>query len=119
MKLLTFFTLILLVSCQTDNSSSFDQVLGNSNIDPTNTNLVKAYNVIESRCINCHTGYHNSWASYNTDQAWIDSGNITAGIIGDSPLITKLKNRGGNMPVGGPNLTDEEYDTLVTWIEAL
>lgn len=119
MKIVSLLTLVLLISCQTDNSSTFDKVLGSSNIDPTNTNLVKAFNVIDSRCISCHTGYHNNWASYTTDQAWIDSGNVKAGIIGDSPLITKLKNRGGNMPIGGPNLTNDEYDALVTWIEAL
>ncbi len=114
--LLSIFTLI---SCQTDNSNTFDEVIGSSNIDPSNVNLVKAFNVIEERCISCHTGYHNKWAGYSTDQAWIQSGNISAGIIGDSPLITRLKNRGGNMPIGGPNLTNEEYDYLVTWIEAL
>ncbi|EQC50414.1 cytochrome c [Bacteriovorax sp. DB6_IX] len=118
-KLLPIFTLVLLISCQTDNSNSFDPDLANSQIDPINTNLVKSYKVIQDRCISCHTGYHNSWASYTTDQAWIDSGNITAGVIGDSPLVTKLKNRGGNMPIGGPNLTNDEYDAIVTWIEAL
>jgi uncharacterized membrane protein len=118
-KLIALITFVTLVSCQSDNSNTFDEVLGSSNIDPTNTNLVKAFVVIEERCISCHSGYHNKWASYTTDQAWIDSGNVTAGIIGDSPLITRLKNRGGDMPVGGANLTNEEYDTLVTWIEAL
>ncbi len=107
------------MSCQNQNSNTFDDILGNSSIDPSNTNLVQAYAVIESQCIDCHSGYHNSWSSLDTDQKWIDSGNVSAGIIGDSPLITRLKNRGGNMPLGGANLTEEEYSTLVTWIESL
>lgn len=106
-------------SCQTQNSNSFDDILGGSSIDPSNTNLALAFTVIEERCIDCHSGYHNSWSSYDTDQKWIDSGNVSPGVIGDSPLITRLKNRGGNMPLGGANLTEDEYNALVTWIEAL
>tara|TARA_Y100000296_G_C5145708_1_gene243560 strand:+ start:988 stop:1350 length:363 start_codon:yes stop_codon:yes gene_type:complete len=120
MKLIsTLLILSFICSCQTDNSNSFDDILGSSSIDPNNPNLVKAYAVIEERCINCHEGYHNNYASLDTDEKWIASGNVTAGIIGDSPLITKLKNRGGNMPKGGANLTEDEYNALVTWIEGL
>ena len=118
-RILVLLYSTILLSCQTDNSNSFDDILGQSTIDPNNTNLVNAYSVLEESCINCHSGYHNDWASYDTDQKWIDAGLVTAGIIGDSTVITRLKNRGSDMPKNQAALSEDDYNTLVTWIEAL
>lgn len=116
----TLTVLSILSSCgQSANSNSFDDLLANIQIDPSNTNLVQAYQVINNRCISCHTGYHNSWASYNTDQKWLSSGMVSAGSTGDSPLIQALKNSGGTMPLNGANLTESEYNKLTDWIDNL
>jgi hypothetical protein len=114
--IITFF----LTSCgQSWNSNSKDYLLSGNGIDPSNSNLVEAFSVINDKCINCHSGYHNSWSTLNTDQLWIASGNIVAKEPLSSPLITRLKNRGGDMPLLSSMLTETEYDTLVKWIENL
>lgn len=121
MRQLVAYLLISLLtnSCQTSNSNAFDDIYGTSDIDPTNTNLVNAFEVIEDSCINCHSGYHSDWAYNTTDNDWINSGTVVAGDIDSSTLITRLKNRGSDMPKDQAALTDEEYNTLVTWIEGL
>ncbi len=120
MKTLLIILTFMLTGCgQSWNSNSKDYLLSGNGIDPSNTNLLEAFNVINEKCISCHSGYHNSWSAYNTDQLWIDSGNITAGDALSSPLVTRLKNRGGDMPLLSSMLTESEYDSLVKWIDAL
>lgn len=121
MKLISFLTLTLLItSCGQDfNSNSFDsQRYGNTGIDNT-TPFGKAFNVIQTKCINCHTGYHNIYSGYTTSQAWINAGLINANDFGGSPLIIKLINYGGNMPQGGSQLSTTEITYLQDWINGL
>jgi hypothetical protein len=120
MKKLILILSLLLCSCgQSYNSNSKDFLLSGNGIDPSNTSLVEAFSVISNNCISCHSGYHNSWSNYKTDQQWIDSGNVSAGSALSSPLIIRLKNRGGDMPLLSSNLSESEYNSLVNWIDAL
>ena len=119
-KALQFLLLITSTSCgQSWNTNSKDFLLSGNGIDPSNTNLVTAFAVINDECISCHTGYHNSWSTLNTDQLWIANGSIVAGSALSSPLITRLKNRGGDMPLLSPTLTETQYNALINWIDAL
>lgn len=118
-KLLLLILLSLSGCGQSYNSNSKDFLLSGNGIDPSNTSLVAAFSVIDNKCISCHSGYHNSWSSYKTDQQWIDSGNVLAGSALSSPLVIRLKNRGGDMPLLNSNLSESEYNSLVNWIDAL
>jgi len=121
MKALTFFMILFVfVSCGQDfNSNSFDkQRYGNTGIDNT-TPFGKAFNVIQTNCIDCHTGHHNIYSGYTTSQAWVNSGLVKAGDFAGSPLIIKLINYGGNMPQGGSQLNQTEITYLQDWINAL
>lgn len=121
MKIFITFLLFtsLFISCgQSTNSNTYDEFLDFA-IDPSNVNLVQAFSVINQKCLNCHTGYHNAWKGFNTDELWIASGVVTPQSASSSALMLKLKNDGGNMPLGGANLTSDEYDALKNWIEAL
>ena len=120
MKKILILISLSLVSCgQSINSNTSDFLLSGSGIDPSNTKLLNAYTVINDKCISCHTGYHNSWSSLNTDQLWIDSGSVTAGTSLSSSLIIRLKNRGGDMPLLSPMLSETEYAYLIDWIDSL
>lgn len=116
---------ILLASCgQTYNSNSGDDktTSGTSGIDtssPAGQRLAAAYTVINNRCINCHTGYHNSWANLKSDAAWLASGTVVAGNTGGSSLISRLKNVGGDMPKLNPQIPEAEYQTLIDWVNGL
>lgn len=117
--ILGFVLCLFFSSCgQSTNSNSYDEFLDFA-IDPSNVKLAKAFNVVNSKCLNCHTGYHNRWKSFNTDAKWIESGVISAGNANASILMNKLKNDGGNMPIGGANLTEDEYEILKDWINNL
>ncbi|TNE95422.1 MAG: hypothetical protein EP326_15170 [Deltaproteobacteria bacterium] len=120
MKYISLIVLFLLTSCGQDyNSNSFDrQRYGNTGIDNT-TPFGKAFNVIQTNCINCHTGYHNIYSNYTTSQAWVNSGLVKANDFAGSPLIIKLINYGGNMPQGGSQLGQTEINYLNDWITNL
>ena len=120
MKNLIIFTFLIFQSCgQSWNSNSNDYLLSGNGIDPSNTKLLEAFTVINDKCISCHSGYHNSWSELNTDALWISSANIMAGDSLSSPLITRLKNRGGDMPLLSPMITEQEYAFLTNWIDSL
>mgnify|MGYP001947001619 FL=1 len=120
MRLLLLIIGFTLASCgQSTNSNTSDFLLSGNGIDPSNTKLLNAYEVINDKCISCHTGYHNSWSSLNTDQLWIDSGSVVAGTSLSSSLVIRLKNRGGDMPLLSPMLTEEEYQYIIEWIDSL
>ena len=117
-----YLLLFLLVSCgQSFNSNSKDFLLG-SQIYCSNTSetkLCQANEIIAKNCINCHSGYHNNWASYLTNSAWLSSALITSGNADNSLLILKLKNAGGNMPEGAAPINDTDYQALKNWIDTL
>ena len=120
-KIFLYSHLFLLVSClggQTQNSHSYDfNLTAKSNCaDISNTRLCNAMEIIQSQCVDCHDNAHNDWASYDTDNKWIDSGRIQAGDPDGSPFILRLKNQGSDMPKNKPMLSDEDYQTLRDWI---
>lgn len=119
-----FLLVVLLISCgQSYNSNSFDdqkyKKVQIDNSTPEGQRFALAYNVIKTKCISCHNGYHNSYANYTTDSAWSSSGLIVPGDFAGSFLRNKLKNFGGTMPSSGSNLTDQEVGYLEDWIVSL
>ncbi|MCO4794132.1 MAG: cytochrome c [Bacteriovoracaceae bacterium] len=114
----------LISSCGQDfNSNTFDKErYGNTGIDtstPAGLRFSKAYNVVQTNCSSCHTGYHNIYSGYTTSQAWVDAGLVVAGDFTGSFIIQKLKNYGGNMPGGASQLSESEINYLSDWISNL
>jgi mono/diheme cytochrome c family protein len=114
--------LLLTTSCyQETNSNSFDERFSQSNGIDTSTaagqRLSDAYDVLNDNCMNCHTGYHNNWSRLNTDAKWMNTGLIENGDPYSSTLLTRLKNIGGNMPKDNPQVTEEQFDKMVNWID--
>ena len=63
MKLILLLTMISLAGCfQQSNSSLKDENIGKE--IEGESKFVSAYSVLNSQCISCHTGYHQSW-QYN------------------------------------------------------
>ncbi len=120
-KISTYLVFLLLFGCgQTFNSHSVDNFIGTGNIDistPEGMRLFQATSVIKNRCINCHTGYHNSWLQYNRDIDWIGSGLVIKGDFRGSLLISRLQNEGSDMPLFAPQIPESEYQLLKEWIE--
>ena len=117
--------LMLLTSCgQTYNSNSSDTglvALGACSEAGTaaGDRYCAAEAINQNRCINCHSGYHDQWASYTNDAAWKTSGRVVAGSTAGSTMITRLKNQGGNMPTDNPQIPDAEYQTLLEWVQMM
>lgn len=116
-----FFFFFFLAGCgQSFNSHSTDRFKGSGNIDistPSGLRLFKAYEVIQNRCINCHTGYHNSWNQYNSDQDWLDQGLVIKGDFRGSQIISRLQNEGSDMPLFAAQIPEADYQLLKDWIE--
>lgn len=117
---LFFLSLFLLLSCQSYNSHTGDAVKYKT--VEVEASLLPAYTVLQNRCVNCHTGRHNSWASYITNEQWIASGLIVPGDAQASTLIRRIinsNNIGSNMPPTGGPLPNDEYQVLVDWVNGL
>lgn len=115
-------SLFILFSCQDYNSNSSDALKFKNVVvdDGGDPNFAAAKVVIDSRCVNCHTGEHNTWAG-RTNEDWLNDplAPITRGDPANSKLIIRTINTGGtpaNMPLGGSALPDAEYTALKTWI---
>jgi len=119
--------LFLLWGCIQDyNSSSGDREryspipkIPQNRQDPGQTRLANAFKVIGENCLTCHFGFHNTWASNTTDEAWKNTGLVIPGDPFSSRLITKLQNIGGNMPFQSPPLSEDDFNTLVEWINLM
>lgn len=116
--------LFLLVSCgQSFNSNSGDSAFTADNgIDtstPAGQRLDAAYTVLKNECMSCHTGYHNSWNAYKTNNAWVNAGLVVAGNPMGSSVYNRLKNVGGDMPQLNPQISESERQTLEDWIDQL
>lgn len=118
MKLLALLLIITLGGCQNYNSNSADAgKYGPADIDTSDVNFVKAYPIIQSRCISCHA--HAGWSIYTSTELWVEqSGRVVVGNPAASPLINRIKNFGvgGDMPQNSGNLPAEEYQALVDWV---
>lgn len=75
--------------------------------------------IIQDKCVNCHSGYHDQWAAFTNDAKWKASGRVVAGSTAASSLITRLKNQGGNMPADNPQIPDTNYQTLIEWVQLM
>ncbi len=113
------FLLLYLGCMQTFNSNTGDEGLMGNCVSTSNTNLRQAYSIIRTNCTSCHTGYHNSWSTNCTDQAWIDSGTVVQGDPSNSDFITRLKNftPPSDMPLSAPQISSDDYELLLTWIQ--
>lgn len=106
----------LFIGCmQTYNSNTGDVIYAQNTCDGGALNQVCA--VLNDRCISCHTGYHNNWASFTTNEKWQQSGLITIGNPNSSTLYQRIRNVGGDMPPTGTGISETELTTLRTWIE--
>ncbi len=117
MKIL--FLVLALASCQTYNSNTDDE----AKYGPTDlvggAEFVVAFPIIQSRCINCHTGYHNAWSNYKDSRDWVTNNLIVGGDPDNSDFIVRIFNHGSatsNMPMGGSPLPASEYNALVDWV---
>jgi hypothetical protein len=76
--------------------------------------------VVEEKCIACHTGAHNDWAPYKTEDDWVNlSGEVVPGSPNASGIFTSLTLNGGDMPFGGFTFTVEENAIFEDWINSL
>jgi hypothetical protein len=121
----------LLSSCQNFNSNSADEsrfsespIPESGSNDPNDpayqsyVKLVKSYNIIKTRCFQCHS----QWQNLNSNQKWIDSGLVFKNNPESSSLINRLKNFDppGDMPSGANSaIPNDDYLTLVDWIESM
>ena len=115
--LLSFTIIFMLASCGQDyNSSSFDDTKYKPVTGTQDFTL--AYNVLIENCTQtCHT--HSTWSTYDEQEDWIAKDLVIANDFANSPIIYRLQNYGGNMPLAGSKLTDSELEYLRNWIESL
>lgn len=114
--------LILLAACQTYNSNTGDRAKYAPVELEDNPQFRAAYQVIQNRCVNCHTGEHNNWATYTDSQKWIQSGRVNPGRAAESNLVIRTINSGNtnsNMPPTGGPLPNDEYQVILDWINGL
>lgn len=114
-----FFILLFFASCQDYNSNSGDRGrYGPVELNETDPNFAKAYNIIQTRCVSCHDHRHDDWADFKTNDDWENSGLVTPNDPSQSEFIERIVNTqstASNMPPSGP-LPDAEYDHLVKWV---
>jgi len=114
--------LFLLASCEDYNSNSADKLKYSNEPQQEESgdpNFQPAFAVIQSRCISCHSGFHNNWATYTSNEKWLNSGLVLRGDPDNSRLIRVIINSGqagANMPQGAGAIPDSEYQLLLKWI---
>ncbi len=123
MKLSLAFLIIFLGSCrlQTWNSNSGDAKPSLCTvIDRGDQNLVDVCEIIQNRCIDCHTGYHDEWFAYTDSAAWVSAGLVDSnGDTNLSQFYTYLKNVGGSMPKNDAQIPDDEFELIKKWIQGI
>lgn len=116
------FSLFILSSCEDYNSNSADKLKYSNDTqqeDVGDPNFAPAMEVIKNRCISCHSGFHNNWSRYSSNEMWLNSGLVHRGDPDNSPLIKRTINSGqagANMPQGAGAIPDAEFETLRTWV---
>jgi len=117
LTLLSFFA-----SCfQQSNSDTSDGVKVSAGQNET---FVSAFNVLVTRCIDCHTGDHNDWAELTTETQWAGLSDITPGNSDNSLLVERIHgcgaiDTGNQMPKGAERLTADECKKITDWIDSL
>lgn len=103
------------------NSNSFDKTLAQTvSFDistPGGVRLKNSYFILKEKCMSCHTGYHSDWTKYNTDELWEQNQLVIAGDSEASELIIRMKNSGGDMPLGGSGLDLNNFEIVKEWID--
>ncbi len=114
---------LMYTSCDEYNSNSADRLKYGGDpqqeVDTGDANFSAAFPIIQQKCISCHSGDHNNWAGYTSDEKWLNSGLINRGDPDNSSFIKRIINSGGpnaNMPEGLGALPDSEYQLLRKWI---
>ena len=116
--LIAFFGLLISApGCgQNYNSQSGDSFRGSTSSCTGDAALrfCAARSILINKCVSCH-----SWASYSTEEQWLQSSRVIAGNIEASTVITRLTNHGSNMPLGGGALSSGDYEALKSWVALL
>jgi len=124
--ILTYSALLTLFSScfQSTNSNTNDKELYGAR-SFSSDNFSAAFTVIETKCINCHSGYHDDWISKIEENDWFSQVDgqalVSSGSTANSLLVQRLDVWGtpGGMPLGDAPLSETEYNAIKTWIEAL
>jgi hypothetical protein len=119
MKFGFLLSLFMFGACQTYNSNTGDAAKYAPTTIAGSSEFQAAFGVVKNRCASCHTNYHAEWATLTTEQQWKDRGLVVAGFPSNSPLLTRLKNLGGDMPQDSGNIPADEYTALNTWVTNL
>lgn len=122
----TFATVMVLIptGCsKVYNSSSYDAQTYAPPVTGGSPQFTAVKAILDSKCINCHTNYHASWAGYDS-AAYVSAGLVTPSSLPSSLIYTKLAgNRTGtggqNMPDGAAALSGTELDAFEAWIGSL
>ena len=128
-SLLLILTLAFFTSCfQQSNSSSGDTSLQDSSdiIDESEGVLfASAFTVLNSKCIQCHTNYHDSWSSYTRESDWLTEGSlVVAGDANGSLLVKRTHgcgstDLGNQMPKNDDLLSSSECAAITDWINGI
>jgi len=120
--ILSLFILILFSACEDYNSNSADKLKYSNEPQQEeggDPNFAPAFAVIQNRCTSCHSGFHNNWSTYTSNEKWLNSGLVNRGDPDNSLIIRRTINSGqagSNMPQGTGAIPDAEFETLRTWI---
>lgn len=122
MKLIILLAMISLSGCfQQSNSTLKDESIGKE-VDGADE-FVAAYAVLNSQCISCHTGYHQSWGNYTEESDWIADDLIQEGSSANSYLVKRIRNCGtgqeADMPNTGDSISKAECDAIKDWIDSI
>lgn len=120
-------SVVLCISCETSNSNSSDELFYGG-VAIQDSSLVKPYVILKNNCMSCHTSsIHSKWLNYVSNNDWVNNGEVVAGEPENSKLLHRMINTPAseangevrNMPQGGSAISDEDYQTLRSWIENL
>ena len=120
---LVLLLILFLLSCETKNSNSFDDVLYGDGGQMIDTELSAAFAILKRDCMSCHNR-HSEWANYTTSEDWVNAGLIFPGEPENSFLLHRIINTPvseasgsiQNMPQGGSALDPDDYQALRDWI---
>lgn len=119
MKIGLILLLVTYIGCQDYNSNTFDQDRYGEIELTGGPEFEAAYSALQTRCMGCHE--HSHWAEYTNEQDWVINENLVVpGDVDGSQLVFRIVNYGGNdsdMPQGGSQIPEAEYNAIKTWVE--